>query len=749
VPSRDKGNPEPTPGKHQPRPGTVRLVPPGIEPAPAAEAVPGPPALSSGPDAWALLKAIRRRWMLVVCLGAALAGTAAGALWFFLPAECTAFSLLQVSSAQATPGSSGLERVDFTTYMKTQADRIKSRDVLIKTLSQEPVRNLALVRQFPDTLSTLAWLEENTNVNYRTGSEVLTISVNGYDPNELTVLVNNLTDSYLSILKAQESQMRSDRVKKMKEHYQATKQKLSEKVALRESNLKGQGATDPASMLQKQAVLQGQLTRVEDQLDLIEFKLAEKEAHIAGVNEARKRLKTNPPKVEVTLKDLENIDQTLRDDADEMRKLDKLGDRLVEAGHPRNDPTLLQVRRKAAELKKKVDARSAELRKTNVTQMLAKADADLANTLIVLKDEITPLENQKTKLQARLDKLRVDVGTAKYTTARDEILQKEIEQDEKALGEIHTQLKSLQVDAEADCRVQKLWEAEWQPKNERKRKVLLILVPLVIFLGTGAVIAWWDCAARRIHSPEEVTAGLSLPIVGSVPALPNIRHLLHVPQEDPNSHSLQESINGIRTTLLRHAKDGQTQVIMVVSAVSGEGKTTLASNLALSLARAGRKTVLVDCDLRCPSVHQVFEQVLQPGLSEVLLGEVELPDAVRPSAAEELLSLLTAGQWDREVLQELARKGPENIFEKLRMEFDFIIVDSHPVLPATDALLLGQYADAVIVSLMRDISQMHLVHEAWRRLATLGIHVFGGVVNGVPAQTYGSRYQYAAPQAAA
>jgi capsular exopolysaccharide synthesis family protein len=185
----------------------------------------------------------------------------------------------------------------------------------------------------------------------------------------------------------------------------------------------------------------------------------------------------------------------------------------------------------------------------------------------------------------------------------------------------------------------------------------------------------------------------------------------------------------------------------VTSAVNGEGKTTLASNLAMSLARTGRKTLLIDCDLRRPAAHQMFEQPLQPGFSEVILNEVELPDAVRPTAADANLFLLPAGLWDRNVVQELAKTGVTSIFEKLRDEFDFIIVDSHPVLGATDSLLIAQYVDAVLVSLMRDVSQMHNVHAASQQLATLGIRVFGAVVSGMPVKTYGKTC--AAPVAAA
>src|SRR5262249_51241559 len=146
------------------------------------------------------------------------------------------------------------------------------------------------------------------------------------------------------------------------------------------------------------------------------------------------------------------------------------------------------------------------------------------------------------------------------------------------------------------------------------------------------------------------------------------------------------------------------RVVMVTSAVSGEGKTTLASHLASSLARAGRRTLLIDSDLRRPATHQLFEVAPQPGLSEVLLGEVTVGEATQATAVNGL-SMMPAGQWDRDVLQALARDGIQKVFAKVKEDYEFIVVDSHPVLLANDALLIGLHADAVLLSLLRDVSQ--------------------------------------------
>src|SRR5207248_4295169 len=178
------------------------------------------------------------------------------------------------------------------------------------------------------------------------------------------------------------------------------------------------------------------------------------------------------------------------------------------------------------------------------------------------------------------------------------------------------------------------------------------------FLFVGFCTAWLEFRSQRLHSSDEVVNALGLRLLGTVPALPEKvrRHPLALDElPDRRFHNLvTESFDGIRTMLLHEARQQPLRTIMVASAVSGEGKTTLSSHLALSLAHAGRRTLLVDCDLVHPTLHQRFGQRLQPGLCEALRGEIEPADAILPTEAPGL-ALLPAGHFDRTVSQLLAK----------------------------------------------------------------------------------------------
>ena len=195
--------------------------------------------------------------------------------------------------------------------------------------------------------------------------------------------------------------------------------------------------------------------------------------------------------------------------------------------------------------------------------------------------------------------------------------------------------------------------------------------------------------------------------------------------------------------LLHAARTEKLHTVMVTSALGGEGKTSLASQLAASLARAWRKTLLIDGDLRNPAAHKLFDVPQEPGFCEVLRGEAAVNDSVRPTSLSRLW-IMPAGQWDAHAVQALAQENVHDLFEQLKQQYDFIVVDSSPVLPVADALLLGQHVDGVLLSVLRDVSRTPAVYAAQQRLNNLSIRTLGAVVIGDPGGPGSLAYQYPA-----
>jgi polysaccharide biosynthesis transport protein len=708
-----------------------------------------PTGLSATPDAVGLLKALRRRWFLAGALGVLMAVVAATTAYLVLAPRFVAFAVLQVSSKDPAGFDRQENRIDFSTYMKTSAERLKSRDVAMKALSQDGVRNLRLIRKHPETMSVLAWIEESLKVDYREGSELLNISLTGDDPTELTALLNAMTKSYLQIISAQEKATRKERLKKYQELHELAKERLNEKAASKEALLRGQGAKDGLGLLQKQMMSMQRLQIAQEQLSQRQYTLDQKNAKMAVLQGNKKNLDSQPPP-EIALKDLAELDLSLKQDVVDFMRLEKVIKGLRTAGHPPEDVLVRQHQAQLTKTKARMDKRIDELKTEVVAKLRKSHEAKIVSDITDMQTEIMPLEGQIRKDQEKVETLAQEANVSSFWTAKLNLLESEIQQQDKAVAQLFDEVQRARIADEAEMRIAPIGDAEWQVRDAKKRILMIVLAPLFALLCSVLGVAWWEFAARRIHGPDEVVSGLAMRVVGAIPELPDPRRrrMDDAQADEIYRHNLIESIDAIRTMLLRTAPGDHLRVIMVTSAVGGEGKTTLASNLAMSLARAGRKTLLIDCDLRRPAAHQLFEQTLQPGFSEVVLHEVDLPDAVRPTTTDPNLYLLPAGHWDREVIQELAKTGIISIFERLREEFDFIIIDSHPVLPATDSLLIGQHVDAVIVSLMRDVSQVHHVHTACQQLATLGIRIFGAVVNGVPIKDYGKGYQYTTQAAA-
>jgi capsular exopolysaccharide synthesis family protein len=272
------------------------------------------------------------------------------------------------------------------------------------------------------------------------------------------------------------------------------------------------------------------------------------------------------------------------------------------------------------------------------------------------------------------------------------------------------------------------WAFPTEKINVYERFAIAGLGALAAFCGTCYGVGLLEFRRRRLNSPADVDEGLGIRVLGVLPPVASRKSMA---PGSITAAQLSESIDNVRATIMHDSTSRPRQIILVASPSSMEGSTTVASHLALSLTRAGRRTLLIDGDLRDPSLHKLFGMPLEDGVSELLRSELEITDAIRPTSTEGLW-LMTAGICDMDAIHALATDQLQPIFEKLRAEFDFVIIDGAPVLGLSDSLSIGQHIDGAVLTVLRDHSGVRNIYQASELLRSLGIRLIGCVVNGMP-----------------
>ncbi|HEX2039068.1 MAG TPA: CpsD/CapB family tyrosine-protein kinase [Acidimicrobiales bacterium] len=265
---------------------------------------------------------------------------------------------------------------------------------------------------------------------------------------------------------------------------------------------------------------------------------------------------------------------------------------------------------------------------------------------------------------------------------------------------------------------------------------------LVGLLLGGAVALLLERGRPRIRTWQDVAIVTGYPVVGRIPPA---RVLRGAPADALADPAVGAAVRTLRTNLERVSRERPVHVLVITSPLPGEGKTTVAGALAVALARLDARILLVDADLRRPGAARLFPGPVRPGVAELLHGEADLDDAVRPGPVNNLSVLPTAADTDAGDL--LARRFAD-VLRRARDRFDVIVVDAPPLLGADDARTLATLCDGVLLVVATD-SLVGSVGEAAAALDALGVHVVGAVANRARDRgRFGSYVPYGATGAA-
>lgn len=259
--------------------------------------------------------------------------------------------------------------------------------------------------------------------------------------------------------------------------------------------------------------------------------------------------------------------------------------------------------------------------------------------------------------------------------------------------------------------------------------VLGLLIGLAVGFGLAILRAVLD---TRFHSLNDLGSAFDAPILGGIAHDPEADKrplIVHSDHKNPRA----ESFRSLRTNLGFVATESGTRVFTVSSSVADEGKTTTAANLAIALAETGASVVLIDADLRVPSVANIMGIEGGIGLTDVLIDQAELRDVMQPWGREEL-SILPAGRVPPNPSELLGSQAMQRVLQTLGETNDYVLVDTPPLLPVTDAAVVSGFATGMILVAAAGSTKQHEVEEAVETLETSGVRLLGLVATKLPTK---------------
>lgn len=277
------------------------------------------------------------------------------------------------------------------------------------------------------------------------------------------------------------------------------------------------------------------------------------------------------------------------------------------------------------------------------------------------------------------------------------------------------------------------------PVLPQRRRDLLIAFAEGLLLALGLAFAF-EYLDSRIKTPDELRAHLGLPFLGLVPSIP-------VKGQQPEAMlisgtvpaNFSEAIRAVRTAVIFSSAEEGARTVVVTSTAPSEGKTLVSSNLAVGLAQAGQRTLIIDADMRRPRLHQIFARSQEPGLSNVLVGTSQLRDAIRATTTPKLY-VLPAGHLPPNPAELLGSTRYLELVEELKHQFDWILIDAPPVMAVTDAAIIANTATGVVFVVGAEMTSRRNALAAVEQLQQARAKFIGAVLNRVNLERHSYYY---------
>ena len=386
-----------------------------------------------------------------------------------------------------------------------------------------------------------------------------------------------------------------------------------------------------------------------------------------------------------------------------------------------------------------------------VEQTKRRLQQEIQRTVAGIKTAYTVAKQKEDELRAKMEQQKVAALSLKDATVDYAILAREVDTNRQLYDSVLARFKEMGVTAALRAsNVSVIDQAVPPVKPVRPRKVLSLLLSAVLGLTGGVGLAFVvEHCNNTLRTSQEVERYLRLPNLGiipdfvssarrsspaSPPASPEARLLdssaaqaSFVLTHDPFSITT-EAYRMLQTTLLVVQAEAPPKTLLFTSGIHGEAKTVTVVNTAAVLAQMGVRVLVIDADLRCSACHTVLGIENRAGLAEILAGRWEPSDVIRPTVSEHLF-VLSSGSVPHNPAELVGSKHMRALLASLREQYDYILIDSPPVMLASDAMLLSTMVDGVVLVANAQRTPKQVVREARTRLTCAQAKILGVVLN--------------------
>jgi capsular exopolysaccharide synthesis family protein len=360
----------------------------------------------------------------------------------------------------------------------------------------------------------------------------------------------------------------------------------------------------------------------------------------------------------------------------------------------------------------------------------AKIDREIANVVQAIQTEYATAKNQEDQLTVALEAQKGEALALNRKSIGYRALERDAASNRQIFESLLQRTKETTISGELKTNSIRISDAADIPRSPvwpRKQRNFLLSVCAGALLGV--VLAFFiEYMDNKIRTPDDIRWDLGVACLGMVPKIGYKAPTGGSPLLNNGvPANFSEAFRSLRTNVLFSIDEG-VNALVVTSTAPGEGKTLIASNLALGLALAGQRVLIVDGDMRRPRVHSVFGTPQEPGLSDLMVGQAKTVDVVRKSDIPNLW-ILAAGRLPPNPAELLSSKRFQQFLAAVRERFDWVVIDSPPVMAVTDASILAHSASGVLFVTAADVTNRPAAVRAMEQLAAAKASVIGAVLN--------------------